>query len=300
MFLQNNDVVALVSPAGYLSDKKVINQAQKILKKWGLKSIVMPNASTQNGHFAGTDKQRLSDLQNAMDMPEVKMIWALRGGYGSIRIVNQLDFSKFKQYPKLLTGFSDITILHLKWQQMGYESLHGLMPVQFKDKIPENVIKQFKNAIFGKTVSYSFDNNKLTSDFTEVSGILTGGNLANLYSVLGTNLDFTTNEKILFIEEVGEKLYAIDRMIIAMKNAGKFDNLKALMIGQFTDIPQNDPEFGKTVNEIILEHTAEFNFPVIFDVPVGHISGNYPLLLGIPVEIIRQENKIFLRQNPKK
>jgi muramoyltetrapeptide carboxypeptidase len=224
------------------------------------------------------------------------MIWALRGGYGSIRIVEQLDFTNFDKSPKLLVGFSDITILHLKWQQKGYRSLHGLMPVQFKDKIPKNVIRQFKNALFGKNISFRFDFNEHTTDFTSVSGILTGGNLANLYSVLGTDLDFSTTGKILFIEDVGEQLYAIDRMIIALKNAGKFDEINALLVGQFTKIPKNQPGFGKTYQEIILEHTKSFDFPVIFDAPVGHITGNYPLLLGHKAEIIRQNDEVLLQQ----
>ena len=295
MNLQQNDLVALVSPAGYLADKQVVEQAVSLLNKWKLRSYVAPNALKQYGHFAGTDQERLSDLQAAMDNPEVKMIWALRGGYGSIRIVDQLDFTKIKRQPKLLVGFSDITILHQKWQQQGFESLHALMPVQLKNKISKNVIKQTKMALFKHHVSYQFETNAYTTNFTEVSGQVIGGNLANLYSLLGTNLDFDTHNKILFIEDVGEQLYNIDRMIIALKKSGKFNNLKALLIGQFTDIPNNNPAFGKSVEEIILEHAGS-TIPVIFKAPIGHITNNYPLFLGKKLTISKQNDTIHLSQ----
>ena len=237
MNLQQNDLVALVSPAGYLSNKQVVDEAINLLNKWGLRSYVGHNALKQYGHFAGPDKERLSDLQAAMDNPEVKMIWALRGGYGSIRIVDQLDFNQFKKYPKLLVGFSDITILHQKLQVQSFESLHALMPVQLKDKISKDVIKQTKMALFNNQIDYKFKtNNTFTTDFKQISGPVIGGNLANLYSLLGTNLDFDTRDKILFIEDVSEQLYQIDRMMIALKNAGKLKSLKALLVGQFTDL----------------------------------------------------------------
>ena len=295
MNLQQNDLVALVSPAGYLPDKQVVDEAINLLNKWGLRSYVGPNALKQYGHFAGTDQERLSDLQAAMDHPEVKMIWALRGGYGSIRIVDQLDFTQFKKQPKLLTGFSDITILHQKLQQQGFESLHALMPVQLKNKISKDVIKQTKMALFKHHISYQFEINAYTTNFTEISGQVIGGNLANLYSLLGTNLDFDTRDKILFIEDVGEQLYQIDRMMIALKRSGKLKPLKALLVGQFTDIPDNNPAFVKSVEEIILEHTAG-TIPIIFKAPIGHITDNYPLFLGKKLTISKQNDTIHLSQ----
>ena len=295
MNLQQNDLVALVSPAGYLSDKLVVDQAIGLLNKWGLRSYVAANALKQFGHFAGTDHERLSDLQAAMDNPEVKMIWALRGGYGSIRIVDQLDFTRFKKQPKLLAGFSDITILHRKFQQEGFESLHALMPVQLKNKISEDVIIQTKKALFDNQVAYRFETNNFTSDFFEITGQVIGGNLANLYSLLGTNLDFDTRNKILFIEDIGEQLYQIDRMMIALKKAGKLKHLKALVVGQFTDIPDNEPPFGKTLEEIILEHTPS-HIPVIFNAPIGHITDNYPLFLGKKLSITKHNDTIYLKQ----
>lgn len=295
MHLQKGDLVALISPAGYLSDKQIVEQAQSLLEKWGLQSYAGKNALKQSGHFAGTDNERLSDLQEAMDKPDVKMIWALRGGYGSIRIVDRLDFRKLKKYPKILVGFSDITVLHQRFFLEGFETLHALMPVQLKNKIPKEVIKQTKKAFFENSISYSFVTNNFTTGFDKVSGVVTGGNLANLYSLLGTNLDFDTTGKILFIEDTGEQLYEIDRMIIALKKAGKFRNLKALLAGQFTDIPDNEPYFGKKVEEIILEHVPT-GIPVIFNAPVGHITANYPLILGKNLIITKQNDTIHLKQ----
>jgi len=295
MFLQNNDLVALVSPAGMLSDSQIVEKAQNLLQKWGLQSYVAPHALKQNGHFAGSDAERLKDLQEAVENPEVKMIWALRGGYGSIHIVDDLDLSALQKQPKLLAGFSDITILHQKWQQAGYESLHAFMPVQLKNKISREVVKQTKNAIFGRDMNYSFKKHAFTKDFNQIKATVTGGNLANLYSLLGTNLDFDTTGKILFIEDVGEQLYQIDRMMIALKKAGKLDKLEALLVGQFTDIPKNKPAFGKTLEAIILEHTG-MDYPVIFGVPIGHITENYPLMLGRELELTGAGNRIVLSQ----
>ncbi len=295
MNLKQNDLVALVSPAGYLPDKQVVDESINLLNKWGLRSYVGPNALKQYGHFAGTDQERLSDLQAAMNHPEVKMIWALRGGYGSIRIVDQLEFTQFKKHPKLLTGFSDITILHQKLQQQGFESLHALMPVQLKNKISKDVIHQTKTALFNNQIDYKFKTNIFTTDFKQVSGQVIGGNLANLYSLLGTNLNFDTRDKILFIEDVGEQLYQIDRMMITLKKAGKLKYLKALLVGQFTNIPNNNPAFGKSVEEIILEHTAS-TIPVIFKAPIGHITDNYPLFLGKKLTISKQNDTIHLSQ----
>ncbi len=297
MHLHENDLVALISPAGFLSDPAVVTFAQNLLKKWGLRSYAGTHALHQAGHFAGTDAQRLDDLQEAINNPEVKMIWALRGGYGSIRIVDQLDLTPLQTYPKLLMGFSDITILHQKWQQAGYKSIHGFMPVQLKDKIDKDVVRQTKNALFGRDVSYQFNFSSYNSRFKDLSGKVIGGNLANLYSLLGTDLDFDTKDKILMIEDIGEQLYQIDRMMIALKKAGKLQHLKALVVGQFTDIPENEPSFGKTYQEIILEHTIDYDYPVIFEAPIGHIIDNYPLILGHTLSIKQAGNNIQFHQN---
>ncbi len=296
MYLQQNDLVALVSPAGFLSDGETVNRAQKLLYKWGFKSYAGQNILQQAGHFAGNDLQRFADMQKAIDNPDVKMIWALRGGYGSIRIIDELNWHNFKKFPKLLVGFSDITVFHAKLQRMGYESLHAFMPVQLREKISKEVVEQTKNAIKGRSIAYQFNKDTYTVNFKPVSGKVVGGNLAILYSLLGTNLSIDTHDKILFIEDVGEQLYQIDRMLIALKMAGKLKDLRALLVGQFTGIPDNQPSFGKTYQEIILEHTAAYDYPVIFNAPIGHITDNYPLMLGRALHITTDHNKINLLQ----
>ena len=294
--MSESNLVALVSPAGYLSDKKTIEQAKALLESWGLSYYVGKHALSQHGHFAGTDKQRLSDMQTALDNPEVAIIWALRGGYGAIRIAEQLDFTIFNKHPKLLVGFSDITIFHALWHNLGYKSLHALMPVQLKQNIKQDVLLQTHKAMTNQGFEYAFPYSKYNQNLSDFSGIVVGGNLANLYSLLGTDLDIDTAGKILFIEDVGEQLYNIDRMMIAMKKAGKLKDLKALLVGQFTDIPDNEPSFGYTYQEIIKEHTADYDFPVIFDVPIGHVADNYPLMFGAKLQVKIEKNQIIFQQ----
>ncbi len=296
MELKKGDLVALIAPAGQLSDKSVVFDAQNLLEQWGLKAIIGKNALQKQGYFAGTDEQRLYDLQMALDTPEIKMIWALRGGYGTNRIIDKLDFSEFKKHPKIVAGYSDITVLHSKLNQINIPSYHIFMPVNIKENIDKNVIELTRKAIFGENFSYHFQASNYNKNIKKIIGIPVGGNLAILYSMLGTDLDIDTNNKILFIEDVGEQLYQIDRMIISLKKAGKLDNLKALMVGQFTQIPENEPYFGKNYQEIILEHTKSFDYPIIFDVPTGHITNNYPIIFGKEILIQKDKDDIIISQ----
>ncbi len=296
MFLQKNDKVALISPAGPITNRQPVTDAENLLNKWHLQAELGKNALKSQGHFAGSDAERLADLQKALDNPKLKAIWALRGGYGSIRIVDELNFSKFLSRPKLLIGFSDITILHCKLQQLNIPSLHAFMPVQLKDAISEEVLIQTKNAFFGKAFHYSFKPSAYNKLPQNIEGKIVGGNLANIYSLEGTPINLDTQNKILFIEDVGESLYQIDRMMISLKKAGKLMGLKALVVGQFTDIPDNKPYFGKTYQEIILEHTASYSYPIFFNAPIGHIPNNYPLLLGATLQIEYFANKIVFTQ----
>jgi muramoyltetrapeptide carboxypeptidase len=281
MKLQEGDQVFLVAPGSYIKDSSVINEAEKLLRNWNLKIKKGKYIYHKNGHFAGSDKERLEDLQEALNDQQTKLIWAIRGGYGTNRILDQLDFSLFKKNPKILAGFSDITLLHNKIQNLGYPSWHTFMPVNLTENIDPKVINQTYNSFFGKKVSYSFPISSYNTPFNnEIEGIVTGGNLAILYSTLGTPWEVETNDKILMIEDVGEPLYQIDRMMISLKKAEKLAPLKALLVGGFTSIPENDPPFGRNYQEIILEHASEYDFPIIFNFPVGHIKNNYPVILG--------------------
>ncbi len=296
MKLHKDDKVALISPAGFLLDDTAVSDAVQLLKNWGLKPIIGKNAMNRNGYFAGTDKERLSDLQQALDNPEIRMIWALRGGYGTNRIIEKLDFSKYIQNPKIIAGYSDITVLHTKLTILKIPSFHIFMPVNIKENINEEILELTRRSIFGEQVNYQFKNSEYNRNFKNVEAEVVGGNLAILYSLLGTNIDINTDDKILFIEDVGEKLYQIDRMIISLKQSGKLSNLKGLLVGQFTNIPKNEPKFGKSFQKIILEHTKQYNYPIIFDVPIGHITQNYPLIFGQKLSVEKKDNIISFHQ----
>ncbi len=298
MKLQKGDTVYLTAPGGYIKDASIIEKATQLLEKWGLRVEKGKHIQNRQGHFAGTDEQRTSDLQQALDNSEIKMIWALRGGYGTNRILDRLNFGKFMENTKIIAGFSDITLLHNKIQNLGFPSWHTFMPVNLTKPIPEEVIEQTRKSLFGEKTTFTFPtaaSNK--NDFNDLEATVTGGNLAILYSTLGTPWEVDTQNKMLLIEDVGEQLYQIDRMIISLKKAGKLDNLKALLVGQFTDIPENDPAFHLSLQEIINEHTKEYNYPVIFDFPVGHVQKNFPVILGEKAILRNKNHKIsFLQQ----
>ncbi len=298
MKIKKADQVYLVAPGGFIKDSSVIEKAEELLQKWGLKTKKGKNILKREGRFAGTDKERLEDLQEVINDEQTKLIWALRGGYGTNRILDQLDFSPLKRSPKIIAGFSDITLIHNKMQNLGFPAWHTFMPVNLSSPIDKEVVNQTKNAFFGKPVEYHFPRSSYTKfDKSQIEGIVTGGNLAILYSALGTSWDIDTTDKILMIEDVGEALYQIDRMIISLKKAGKFDGIKALLVGQFTQIPKNDPAFGQTYQEIIQEHTKDFDFPIIFDFPSGHIQENYPIIFGKKALLKNNRHKITFLQN---
>ncbi len=281
MRIKKGDKVFLTAPGGYIKDASIIDKAMELLDSWGLKVEKGKHILKQQGHFSGKDEERASDLQYALDNPEIKLIWALRGGYGTNRILDRLRFDEFIKNPKIIAGFSDITLLHNMIQNLGFPAWHTFMPVNLSAPISKEVIEQTRKAFFGEEVSYYFPLSPYNKNAKKsVKGIITGGNLALLYSTLGTTWEVDTKNKILFIEDVGEQLYQIDRMMISMKKAGKLKHLKALLVGQFTDIPANNPAFHLNVEEIIREHTQEFDFPVFFDFPAGHIQNNYPIILG--------------------
>ncbi len=297
MKLKQGDQVFLVAPGGFIKNRSIVDKTVKLLKKWGLHAKTGKHIFKRQGAFAGSDNERLEDLQTALDDPQTKMIWALRGGYGTNRILDSLEFSGFKKNPKIIAGFSDITLLHNKIQKEGFPSWHTLMPVNLDEQIDEEVLKQTYNAFFGKPLHYKFDISPYNKgNFTKIKAPVTGGNLAILYSTLGTPWEVDTRNKILMIEDVGEQLYQIDRMIISMKKAGKFDKLKALLVGQFTSIPENQTSFEQNIEEIILQHTGGENFPVIFNFPVGHIPGNYPVILGKDAVISAENNQLSFSQ----
>lgn len=275
--LQPNDKIAIISTARSIDIEK-LNYAISVFNSWGLEVLESPNLRAVHHQFCGTDQQRTDDLQWALDNNEIKAIICFRGGYGTVRILDNIDYSNFIQNPKWIAGYSDVTALHNKISQFGIPSLHSTMPVNFKEN-SEAALASLKNALFG--IEYSFEcdyntNNKLGT----AKGKLIGGNLSMLYSLSGTKFDIDTEGKILFIEDLDEYLYHIDRIMWNLKLSGKLEILAGLIVGGMTDIHDNDTPFGSNVIEIILEAVKDYNFPVCFDFPAGHIDDNRTLILG--------------------
>ena len=281
-FLKKGDIVALITPSGFISDETPILLAEQLLTSWGLQSVRGKNILKKNSYLAGTDEQRLQDFQEALDNPKVKAIWAIRGGYGSMRILPKLNFDSFKKQPKWIIGFSDITAIHNKIHLLGYKSLHALMPVQLKDtNFSTKPLNSLHYALFGESLENIVPASKNNKTGSAV-GILVGGNLSILESLLGTPYQINTKGKILFLEEVEEPLYKIDRLLTSLKLAGYFKNLEALVIGSFT---KTGTKTDKKYQKLILDTIKEYHYPVLFDIPVGHIDNNHALILGEKVNV---------------
>lgn len=282
-FLKKGDKVAIVCPASYI--KGNIDLALTVLKDWGLEVEVGATVSSQFHQFGGTDAQRTQDLQQALDNPEIKAVFAARGGYGTVRIIDQLDFSTFAKNPKWLIGFSDITVLHSHiHNQLGIPTLHGQMPKSFDDSSKE-ALASLKRALFGESMDYSYQQSDFPNRSGEGTGQLIGGNLAILQSILSSPSDGSYDDKVLFIEDVGESFYNIDRMLWTLKRAKKLDKLAGLIVGGFTSLKDSEPAFGQRFEEIILDKVQEFNYPVAFSYPAGHIDNNHTLVMGAKIHL---------------
>lgn len=267
--LQKGDKVAVISPSGRVNEEKIKLAAQK-LEKWGLEVMFGNNTFNIFNKLAGTDTERLNDLQSALDDSEIKAIFCARGGYGLIRIVDEVNWSKFTAKPKLIIGFSDVTVLHNHINKhLSLPTIHAAMPNSY-DVASQESLQSLYNALFD--TNYQYDLPLLREN--EV----VGGNLAIVYSLLGTNSDIDTDNKVLFLEEIGEYAYQIDRMMHGLKKAGKLSNLKGLAIGYFTDIKEDS--FGFSVKEIINNVTKEYNYPVVYNVKSGHEDDNRAIVLG--------------------
>ena len=279
-FLKPNSKIRIVSPAGKIKKERVV-PAVIWLEKQGYKVELGKHVFAQHFQFAGPDAQRLDDLQTAFDDPETDVIICSRGGYGLVRIIDKIDFTEFKKYPKWLVGFSDITILHSCLNNLGVATIHGAMPPFFfnKNSEPNENLDSLMDLLTGGKSSYNFIKNKKNRT-GNTTAELVGGNLSIIVSLLGTKYDLETNGKILFIEEIDEYLYHIDRMLRQLKFAGKLDKLAGLVIGDFTSIKDNDSPFGQTVEEIIIDAIKGYNFPICFGFPAGHDKKNMALAFG--------------------
>lgn len=295
-YLKVGDTIAIVAPAGILKDKEPIEKAVKLVESWGLHVILGKHLFGNNFHFSGTENERIEDFQAALDNKTVKAIWCGRGGYGTVRIIDSLDFTEFKKHPKWIIGYSDITVLHSHIHTLGYETLHAMMPVNMKAKEKDRLktVKTFKKALFGKSINYKVSASNYHK-IGEAKGQLVGGNLAILQSLLGSVSSIKTKGKILFIEEIGEYLYSIDRMMYALKRSGYFKDCNGLIIGDISNIKANSTPFGKTYEELVLEATKEYDFPILFGFPAGHEDTNKAIFLGREIEMKVGEKKSTIK-----
>jgi muramoyltetrapeptide carboxypeptidase len=295
-YLQKGDTVLILATAGIVSDSTIIDNGIELLKNWGLNVKLGKNLYESNGHFAGTDKHRLEDFQKAIDDNNIKAIWCARGGYGTVRIIDDIDFTKFKQHPKWVIGFSDVTVLHNEIHNLGIETMHAMMPSTLKpgNEEQKKAQKSLYKALFGKKIKYRVSESDYNKE-GEATGQLVGGNLSILYSLLGSKSTISVENKILFIEDVGEYEYHIDRMLLNLKRNGYFKNCQGLIIGGISEIRENDVTFGKTVEEIVLDAVKEYDFPISFDFPAGHIRDNRTLILGREISLLVKDNKAVVK-----
>ncbi len=288
-FLQKGDTIGICAPARKVSKEELITGINW-LKSKGFKILEAENLYSEYNQFSGNDSQRASDFQSLLDNPEVKAILSARGGYGCVRLIDQLDFTTFTKSLKWLVGFSDITVFHSHIHtHYGIATLHanmlyGLADERRNDEAAQGMI----DLLLGKPMEYVAKIDSHASDYTRkgnVSGTLIGGNLSLLYSLSGSASDVDTTGKILFMEDLDEYFYHIDRMMMQLKRSGKLAGLKGLIVGGMSDMRDNTIPFGKTAVAIIAEAVREYNFPVCFGFPAGHIPRNLPLILGAKINL---------------
>lgn len=291
-YLQKGDTITILGPSGILKDykKPYIEKAKQLAESWGLKVVYGKNLFSHADHFAGTDEQRCQDFQDALDNPNIKAIWCGRGGYGSVRIIDKLDFTTFLKHPKWIIGYSDITVFHSHIHILGVETLHAMMGTSMQDKaedIPQT-IETFRKALLGESLEYKIPSSKYNRP-GKVNGELVGGNLAILYSMLGSPSQISADNKVLFIEDVGEYKYSIDRMLQSLTRAGYFKNVKAVIVGGMTKIRKNTTPWGSPIEQLINEAIPK-EIPILFNFPAGHDADNRALILGRVVEVNITDN----------
>ncbi len=294
-YLKKGDTIGLVAPAGFMAIEKM-QACVETLDAWGY--TVKMGATTHSestNYFSGTDEERLADLQQLLDDRNVKAILCVRGGYGSSRIIDRLDFRKFRKHPKWLIGFSDITVFHTHLlSRYKIASLHAPMAGAFNDGESNNAfVRSLCDTLDGKPQHYQSAPHPLNREGS-AKGMLVGGNLSLLAHLCGTDSDLRTKNRILFLEDVGEYLYNVDRMLLQLKRSGKLDKLAGLIIGGFTDMKDTERSFGKAIHDLVYEHIREYDYPVCFDFPVSHEKENYALKVGAQYHLQVQKERVSL------
>jgi muramoyltetrapeptide carboxypeptidase len=289
--LAPGNTIGILCPAGAIPLEKVTICAQ-VLESWGYQVRIGKTVGTQFGHFAASDLDRQNELQSMMDDPEIHAILCARGGYGLSRIIGALNFSKFNAHPKWVVGFSDITVFHHRLIKLGVQCIHGTMPLNFETNTVEAI-----DTLLHNLSKAPVDFNLAANDFNKegaATGILLGGNLSIVHSMLGTDDQFNFEDAILFIEDLGEHLYQIDRMIFALKKSGALHKIKGLIIGGMSDLEDTDPPFGHAINSIIKSQFEFSKIPLLFDFPAGHISDNRALIFGkrVSLEVGKENSRL--------
>lgn len=279
-YLKPGNKVGIVSTAKR-TESHEIEQGLEILKSWGLEPVIGANAFSEYDFLAGTDAERLADLQQMLDDENIKAVFFTKGGYGTLRIIDAIDWTRFRQNPKWLVGYSDITLLHSHIHDFGIESLHGVMLQGYANSTIASY-DTIRTALFGEGLTYEIPAHPQNRFSVAIEGTIVGGNLSMLYAITGSESDIDTEGKILFIEDIDEYLYHYDRMLVSLKRAGKLKGLKGVIVGAMVDIKESTIPWGKNDKEIALEH---FDCPVIFDFPAGHVTDNRALVLGRSIRI---------------
>ena len=290
--LKKGDAVALISTARKVNSEELDFAITKI-KSWGLNVCFGNNLFKTHHQFSGTTQERTEDLQWALDDNKIKAIFFARGGYGSVHIVDYIDWHSFTTNPKWLIGFSDITVFHSHVHQcFNTPTLHAAMPITYPQNT-DGALKNLRDILFGENVSYKFKGHSFNKN-GKVKAVIVGGNLSILYSLLGSKSQLDTDGKILFLEDLDEHLYHVDRMMQALKRAGMLENLSGLLVGGMNDMNDNTIPFGKTAEEIIRDVVSEYTYPVAFNISAGHINENLPLLFGKEVSFTVATNEVLV------
>ena len=294
--IQKGDTVGLIALACKVNFEILKPAIAWMENVWGLKIILGESLTSEYHQFAGTDTIRANDFQTMLDNPEIKAVFSARGGYGSSRLLDSIDFTAFQKQPKWVIGFSDITAVHCHIHTLNIESLHATMPKIFLQEGGEESLESLKKILFGEETNYKIEPHKLNR-LGVGEGQIIGGNLAILIHVIGSKSDINYDGKILFLEDINEYLYNIDRMMIQLKRSGKLQNLAGLIVGSFSDCQDNQVPFGKTAYEIIEEAVADYDFPVCYGFPVGHEVDNWAIPCGRRLSLLVEEYGVSLKDN---
>lgn len=291
-FLKKGDTVGILATARKI-DLATLEPAIKLLESWGLHVAIGKTIGREDNQLAGPDWLRATDFQEMLDNPNIKAIWAAKGGYGTVRIIDRIDFTNFKKHPKWIVGFSDVTVLHSHINNMNIETLHSIMAISAKTATPD-AIESLRKALFGENLEYHIPAHPFNKN-GKAKGEIVGGNLSVLFSIMGSKSEVDFKGKILFIEDLDEYLYHIDRMMMNLKRNGYFDGVKAVIVGGMTEMNDNDIPWGKDAIEIIQDVLKDYKFPVIYNFPAGHIKDNCALILGKTVSIDANDTEAVIK-----